>query len=104
VMNEGEFAARLGLSGVPCAAETIMLERDVRLASLSRARYHAATVTCADSLEVLRRAKDDGVAITASCSINHLTLNENDVGSYRTFCKLTPPLRAESDRLALVEA
>ena len=104
VMNEGEFAARLGLSGVPCAAETIMLERDVRLVTLSRARYHAAALTCADSLEVLRRAKDDGVGITASCSINHLTLNENDVGSYRTFCKLSPPLRAEPDRLALVEA
>jgi dihydroorotase len=104
VMNEGEFAARLGLSGVPRAAETIMLERDVRLVTLSRARYHAAALTCADSLEVLRRARDNGVGITASCSINHLTLNENDVGSYRTFCKLSPPLRAEPDRLALVEA
>src|SRR6187200_866957 len=69
VMNEGEFAARLGLTGVPRAAETIMLERDVRLAMLSRSRYHAATVTCADSLEVLRRAKDSGAGITASCSI-----------------------------------
>jgi dihydroorotase len=104
VMNEGEFAARLGLSGVPRAAETIMLERDVRLVTLSRARYHAAALTCADSLEVLRRARDNGVGITASSSINHLTLNENDVGSYRTFCKLSPPLRAEPDRLALVEA
>jgi dihydroorotase len=104
VMNEGEFAARLGLSGIPRAAETIMLERDVRLASLSQARYHAAALTCADSLDVIRRAKADGLRISAACSINHLTLNEVDVGSYRTFCKVAPPLRAEADRKALVEA
>src|SRR6202021_2678762 len=95
VMNEGEFAARLGLIGAPKAAETIMLERDMRLVALTGGRYHAASVTCAESLEVLRRAKDAGLAVTASASINHLTLNEVDVGSYRTFCKLTPPLRAE---------
>jgi dihydroorotase len=104
VMNEGEFAARLGLTGVPKAAETIMLERDLRLVALSRGRYHAASVTCADSVEVLRRAKDQGLAVTAAATINHLTLNEIDVGSYRTFCKLAPPLRAEDDRRALVEA
>ena len=104
VMNEGEFAARLGLTGVPKAAETVMLERDMRLVALSGARYHAASITCAESLEVLRRAKDDGTNVTAACSINHLTLNEIDVGSYRTFCKLAPPLRAEADRVALVEA
>jgi dihydroorotase len=104
VMNEGEFAARLGLTGVPKAAETIMLERDLRLVALSQGRYHAASVSCADSLEVLRRAKDRGLTVTASASINHLTLNEIDVGSYRTFCKLAPPLRAEEDRIALVEA
>jgi dihydroorotase len=104
VMNEGEFASRLGLTGVPKAAETIMLERDLRLVALSQGRYHAASVTCADSVEVLKRAKDRGLAVTASASINHITLNEIDVGSYRTFCKLAPPLRAEEDRLALVEA
>jgi dihydroorotase len=104
VMNEGEFAARLGLLGVPKVAETIMLERDVRLVALSRARYHAASISCHESLEVLRRAKEQGLAVTASASINHLTLNEVDVGSYRTFCKLSPPLRAEEDRAALVSA
>ena len=104
VMNEGEFASRLGLTGVPKAAETIMLERDLRLVALSQGRYHAASVTCADSVEVLKRAKDQGLAVTASASINHITLNEIDVGSYRTFCKLAPPLRAEEDRLALVDA
>jgi dihydroorotase len=104
VMNEGEFAARLGLIGVPKAAETVVLERDVRLVALAQGRYHAASITCADSLEVLRRAKDAGLLVTAAASINHLTLNEIDVGSYRTFCKLAPPLRAEADRVALVEA
>src|SRR6478736_4341689 len=104
VMNEGEFAARLGLSGVPKAAEIVMLERDVRLAALAGGRYHAASITCAESLDVLRRAKDSNPNITASVSINHLTLNEVDVGSYRTFCKLTPPLRDETDRAAMVEA
>lgn len=104
VMNEGEFAARLGLIGVPKAAETIMLERDMRLVALTQGRYHAASLTCADSLEVLRRAKDAGLAVTASASINHLTLNEIDIGHYRTFFKMAPPLRAEEDRKALVAA
>jgi dihydroorotase len=104
VMNEGEFASRLGLIGVPKAAETIMLERDTRLVELTDGRYHAASITCAESLQVLRRAKDAGLAMTASASINHLTLNEIDVGSYRTFFKVSPPLRAEEDRKALVEA
>jgi dihydroorotase len=104
VMNEGEFAARLGLLGIPKAAETIMLERDLRLVALTGGRYHAASVTCAESLEVLRHAKDAGLDVTASASINHITLNENDIGPYRTFLKLSPPLRAEDDRKRLVEA
>jgi dihydroorotase len=104
VMNEGEFAARLGLLGIPCAAEAVMLERDTRLVALTGGRYHAASVTCAESLEVLRRAKDAGLKVTASASINHVTLNENDIGPYRTFLKVSPPLRAENDRKALVAA
>jgi len=104
VMNEGEFSARLGLIGAPKAAETVMLERDMRLVALAGARYHAASLTCAESLDVLRRAKDMGAPVTASCSINHLALNEIDVGSYRTFCKVVPPLRAEEDRAAMVQA
>lgn len=104
VMNEGEFAARLGLLGSPRAAETVMLERDLRLVALTGGSYHAASITCAESLEVLRRAKDAGLNVTASASINHLTLNENDIGPYRTFFKVSPPLRAEDDRKALVEA
>jgi dihydroorotase len=104
VMNEGEFAARLGLIGAPKAAETIVLERDMRLVGLTDGRYHAASLTCPESLEVLKRAKDAGLAVTASASINHLALNENDVGGYRTFFKVSPPLRGEEDRRALIEA
>ena len=102
VMNEGEFAARLGLIGAPKASETIMLERDMRLVALTGGRYHAASITCTELLEVLRRAKDAGLPVTASASINHLALNEIDIGQYRTFFKLSPPLRAEDDRQALV--
>ncbi|MBN8966532.1 MAG: dihydroorotase, partial [Rhizobiales bacterium] len=104
VMNEGEFASRLGLIGAPKAAETIMLERDMRLVGLTEGRYHAASITCPESLDVLRRAKDAGLRVTASASINHLTLNEIDVGPYRTFFKMSPPLRAEADRRVLVAA
>jgi len=104
VMNEGEFASRLGLAGIPVEAETIMLERDMRLVKLTGARYHAASITCRDSLAIIARAKNEGLPVTAAVSINHLTLNENDIGSYRTFCKLSPPLRTEDDRLALADA
>ena len=104
VMNEGELATRLGLHGIPGEAEAIMLERDLRLVSLTGSRYHAASVTCRQALDVLRRAKDDGLPVTASASINHLTLNENDIGPYRTFFKVAPPLRAEDDRMALAQA
>jgi dihydroorotase len=104
VMNEGEYAARLGLIGIPKAAETVMLERDMRLVALTGGRYHAASVTSEESLEVLRRAKQSGIAVSAAASVNHLTLNEIDVGPYRTFFKVAPPLRAETDRAALVEA
>ena len=104
VMNDGEFAARLGLLGIPKAAETIMLERDLRLVHLTGGRYHAASVTCGESLELLRRAKDSRLNVTAAASINHATLNENDIGPYRTFFKMTPPLRAEEDRTRVVKA
>ena len=104
VMNEGELASRLGLAGIPREAETIMLERDLRLVRLTRARYHAAMISCADSVELVRRAKEDGLPVTCGVSINSLTLNENDVGHYRTFCKLSPPLRHEDDRQAVIAA
>ena len=104
VMNEGEFASRLGLAGIPREAETVMLERDLRLVRLTGGRYHAAMISCAASVDVIRRAKEDGLPVTCGVSINSLTLNENDVGDYRTFCKLSPPLRHEDDRQAVIEA
>lgn len=104
VMNEGELASRLGLIGVPSAAETIVLERDIRLVALTGGRYHAASVTCAESLAILQRAKDAGLRVSASASINHLTLNENDIGPYKSYMKMSPPLRHEDDRQALLQA
>lgn len=104
VMNEGETATRLGLPGIPREAETIILDRDLRLTALTRGKYHAAQISCEAALWALRRAKEEGLDVTAGASIQHLTLNELDVGSYRTFFKLSPPLRGEDDRLALVEA
>ena len=104
VMNEGEFATRLGLMGIPNAAEAVMLERDLRLVALTGGRYHAASLSCIDSLDILQRARDAGLAVSASVSINHLALNENDIGPYRSFLKLSPPLRTEDDRRALVAA
>ncbi|MGV1014517.1 MAG: amidohydrolase family protein, partial [Methyloceanibacter sp.] len=103
VMNEGEVATRLGLRGVPTAAETIVLERDIRLVELTGGRYHAAQISCRASLDIIRDAKAEGLPVTCGVSINHLTLNENDIGPYRTFFKMKPPLRAEDDRRAMIE-
>ena len=104
VMGEGEWASRLGLTGIPWQAETIMLERDLRLVELTGARYHAMAVTNPLSLEVIRRAKQAGLPVTCGVSINHLTLNENDIGGYRTFLKVNPPLPTEDVRKELVAA
>ncbi len=103
VMNAGERATRLGLSGIPALAETIMLERDLRLVEMTGARYHASQISCSASLDVMRRAKANGLPVSCGVSVNHLTLNENDIGAYRTFFKLSPPLRGEDERRALVE-
>jgi len=104
VMNEGLFASWLGLPGIPREAETIPLERDLMLARLTGSNYHAATISTQLSAAAIRRAKADGAKVTAGVSINHLSLNENDVGEYRTFFKLSPPLRAEEDRQAMIDA
>ena len=104
VMAEGLRASWLGLPGVPREAETIALERDLRLVALTGARYHAALVSNRLSLEAIARARDAGLTATCGVSINNLTLNELDVGDYRTFLKLSPSLRAEDERNALVDA
>ena len=100
----GEFASRMGLPSVPPAAEKIMLERDLALVELTGAPLLVDQITTAAALESLRRAKDRGLPVTATTSINHLSLNEIDIGDYRTFCKLDPPLRSEDDRQAVIEA
>lgn len=104
VMNEGLFASWLGLEGIPREAEIIPLERDLRLAELTGVRYHAAKISTSDSIEAIRAARSRGVDVTCGVSINHLSLNENDIGEYRTFFRLTPPLRSEDDRQAMVES
>lgn len=103
-MNEGEIAARLGLSGIPAVAETIMLERDLRLLEVTGGRLHAAHLSTAESLDAVRRAKQRGLRITAGAAPHNFALNEFDVGDYRTFAKVKPPLRLESDRKAVVDA
>src|SRR5215468_3745746 len=104
VMNSGEVATRLGLPGVHSVAETIVLERDVRLVQITGGRYHASQLSCAESVAVVRAAKARGLPVTCGISINHLTLNENDIGPYRTFFRVCPPLRSEDDRVAMVRA
>jgi len=103
-MNAGELATRLGLPGIPTAAETIMLERDMRLLKSVATRYHAAQITCQDSIEVMERAKKNGLKVSAGVAVPHFSLNEYAIEDYRTFTKLSPPLRAEEDRAAVVSA
>lgn len=102
--SEGEFAARMGLPSVPAVAERIMLERDLALVELTGAPFIVDQVTTAGALESLKRGLDRGLPVTATTSINHLSFNEIDIGDYRTFCKLDPPLRSEDDRQAVIEA
>ena len=103
VMHESELATRLGLAGIPIAAETAMIDRDIRLVELTGARYHISQISSAESVEAVRQAKARGLAVSCAVSATHLMLNENDVENYRTFAKLNPPLRSEDDRLALVD-
>ena len=100
----GKFASLRGLPHVSPMAERIGLDRDLGLVEMTGARYHADQITTARSLPSLARAKDNGLDVTGGISIHHLTLNEFDLGDYRTFFKLTPPLRSEDDRMAMVQA
>ncbi|MCR4377240.1 MAG: dihydroorotase, partial [Rhodospirillales bacterium] len=101
-MNEGETATRLGLTGIPREAEAIIVERDLRLAEMTGGRLHFAHVSTATSVELIRRAKDRGLTVTCDTAPPYFALNETAVGDYRTFAKLTPPLRSEADREAIV--
>ena len=102
--HESDFSARLGLTAAPAISERIMAERDMALAELTGARYLLDLVSAKETLPAIRRAKAKDLDVSASVSINHLALNELDIGDYRSFAKLDPPLRGEEDRLALLAA
>lgn len=102
-MNEGETATRLGLPGIPAAAEAIIVERDLRLAEMTGARLHFQQISTAAALDAIRAARARGLKVTCAVSTAHMALNEIDVGTYLTFRKLTPPLRSEQDRLAMID-
>lgn len=104
VAASGELATRLGLSGVPAVAERIGLERDLALVEQTGVRFLVDQISTEGALETLARARARGLEVAASVSINHLCFNEVDIGDYRTFCRLDPPLRPEGDRQALIQA
>lgn len=103
VMNSGETATRLGLAGIPREAEIIMVERDIRLVEMSGGKLHFAHLSTSDAINAVRQAKDRGLAITCDTAPPYFALNELAIGDYRTFAKLSPPLRMEDDRKAVVE-
>jgi len=102
-INEGEISTRLGLEGISYIAEKIIIERDLSLLSEFPCRYHINQISSKESLEVIERNKKKGMNFSVGVSINNLSLNENDIGDFKTFLKVSPPLRLEDDRIALVE-
>ena len=102
-MNAGEIATRLGLAGITPAAETIIVERDIRLVEITGGRYHAAHLSTAEAIDAVRRAKARGLQVTCDTAPHYFALNETAVGDYRTFAKVSPPLRSEEDRRAVIE-
>jgi len=104
LINEGEISTRLGLKGIPFLAEKIIVERDLSFLDEYFCRYHISQISSEKTVSVIKKAKNEGKIFTAGVSINNLSLNENDIGDFRTFLKLSPPLRTENDRQSLVEA
>jgi dihydroorotase len=102
-MNAGERSTRLGLPGIPIIAEVMMIERDLRLVELTGGLYHAAHLSTGAAVEAIRQAKRRGLPVTCDTAPPYFALTEVDVGDYRTFAKLSPPLRGEMDRRAIVE-
>ena len=102
VAHEGETATRLGLAGIPAAAEAIQIERDARLAQLTNSRIHFSMISSAEGVDAVRSAKKHGIKVTCSTAPHYLILNDNALEGYRTFAKVMPPLREETDRLALI--
>lgn len=102
MMNEGEVATRLGLAGITPAAEIIMVERDLRLCEITGGRLHIAHVSTGAAIEAIRQAKARGLPVTCDTAPHYFALNETAVGDYRTFAKVSPPLRGEWDRRAVI--
>ncbi len=102
-MNEGRVSAHLGVGGAPNAAEAVMVERDIILAELTGAQYHVLHISTAEAIDAVRRAKRKGLRVTAEAAPHHFILTDEAVMEYRTFSKMNPPLRAEKDRLAVIE-
>ncbi len=102
--TEGELATRLGLPGIPAVAEAMLIARDIRLARLTGGAVHFAHVSTAESLALIRRAKDEGLRVTCDTAPPYFDLNETAIGDWRTYAKLSPPLRAEADRAAVAAA
>jgi dihydroorotase len=102
--TDGELAIRLGLPGIPTAAEAIMIARDIRLAELTKGRLHFGHVSTGEGLSLIRAAKERGLAITCDTAPHYFDLNENAIGDFRTYAKFSPPLRSESDRQAVCAA
>ncbi len=102
-INQSEVATRLGLQGVSDIAEKIIIERDLSLLSEYPCRYHINQISSKKSLDVIKKNKSNGIKFSTGVSINNLSLNQNDIGEFRTFLKLSPPLRSEEDRLSLIE-
>ena len=102
MINSGIIATKLGLSGIPAVAERIIIERDLTLLEDIKCRYHISLISSGKSVEIIKERKEK-VKFTTGISINNLSLNENDIGDFRTFLKLSPPLRTEEDRIALVQ-
>jgi dihydroorotase len=103
LINDGEISTRLGLQGIPAVAEKIIVERDLAFLEENYCRYHISQISSKKTIAVINKAKKEGKVFTAGVSINNLSLNENDIGDFKTFLKLSPPLRTEIDRLSLVE-
>ena len=102
MINDGIIATKLGLQGIPISAELLIIERDLTLLEYNNCRYHIAQISSANSVDIIRERKNK-VNFSCGVSINNLSLNENDIGDFKTFLKLSPPLRTETDRNALVQ-
>ena len=103
-MNESEISTRLGLIGIPSCAEVMIIERDLRLAKLTKAHYHVSNVSTKEAVQVIKKGKEDGINITCDTSPPYFALNELELLNYNTSFKLSPPLRNEEDRKAIIYA